>query len=56
MGDVVTISITLFPEYVSGTEWEVKVTSTLAIQDLDSFKAILVKNGSVVDVLDPLSD
>ncbi len=43
------------PEQVSANQWRIQVGGVTQIKDLSLFKAALHRNGSVVDVMEPLS-
>ncbi|MCJ2557244.1 MAG: hypothetical protein LN415_09115 [Candidatus Thermoplasmatota archaeon] len=43
------------PEEVSANQWRIRVGGVSQAKDLSLFKAVLHRNGSVVDVMEPLS-
>ena len=43
------------PEEVSANQWRIQVGGVTQAKDLSLYKAVLHRNGSVVDVMDPLS-
>ena len=43
------------PEEVSANQWRIRVSGVTEEKDLSFYKAVLHRNGSVVDVMEPLS-